>query len=265
MTTTQALTDALERHYIKPGSALPGGVFLREVGINGTSGRRCDALYAGFTAASGRLLVGHEVKVSRADWLHELDQPHKADRWADQCHSWWLVTPDPSIVRDGELPDGWGHMVLPRTGRRLRVIARARVHADRQPQWWAVRSMMARTDTLTARRITEGLISAREDAHASAERHYRQLERMREDPELRRKADAYDHLLSEMGLRSEHGQLTLDGRWVAPAELQTALDIARAAGGMRGLLSYAERLAGRAEDLRGVVGEIRALLPEGTP
>lgn len=86
--------------------------------------------------------------------------------------------PDPSIVRDGELPDGWGHMVLPRTGRRLRVIARARVHADRQPQWWAVRSMMARTDTLTARRITEGLISAREDAHASAERHYRQLERM---------------------------------------------------------------------------------------
>lgn len=44
-TTTQALLDRLRRHYIRPGQAMPGGVFLPEVGMNGGwgAGRRCDA------------------------------------------------------------------------------------------------------------------------------------------------------------------------------------------------------------------------------
>ena len=69
-------SDPLERHYIKPGPLLPPGIFLPEVGWNpagGASGRAggCDAIWVGFTTTSGRILVGHELKVSRADWLND--------------------------------------------------------------------------------------------------------------------------------------------------------------------------------------------------
>lgn len=78
---TEELLARLQRHYIKPGEQFPGGIFLPEVGWNGRSGGRVDALYVGFTSTSGRRLVGHELKVSRSDWRHELDQPGKADGW----------------------------------------------------------------------------------------------------------------------------------------------------------------------------------------
>lgn len=68
-------------------------------------------------------LIGHEVKVSRSDWLHELKQPEKAEAWKRFCHEWYLVVSDATIVRDGELPDGWGLMVS--HGRSLRLVTRA--------------------------------------------------------------------------------------------------------------------------------------------
>lgn len=62
MGETAALLAALQRHYIKPGDIVTGGVFLAEGGQNGGHSwpavRRCDALYVGFTSASGRILVG---------------------------------------------------------------------------------------------------------------------------------------------------------------------------------------------------------------
>lgn len=47
-------------------------------------------------------LIGHEVKVSRADWLHELKQPEKAEAWKRFCHEWYLVVSDAAIVREGD-------------------------------------------------------------------------------------------------------------------------------------------------------------------
>lgn len=60
---------------------------------------------------------GHEIKTSRADWLHELKHPSKADTFKRHMHFWWLVIPDKTIVQPGELPDGWG--VLLKTGSRF--------------------------------------------------------------------------------------------------------------------------------------------------
>lgn len=154
--STGELMARLQRHYIKPGADLPGGVFLPEVGWNGGGIRRCDAIYVGFTSTSGRLMVGHEVKTSRADWVRELDDLHKADEWADQCHEWWLVASDPAIVRDGELPAGWGLMVPGPSKTRLAVIEKAdRKPATHTPSWRAVRSIIARQDTLRAQAIAK--------------------------------------------------------------------------------------------------------------
>lgn len=167
-TSTGDLLGLLQRHYIKPGAPLPGGVFLPEVGQNGGwgSGSRCDAIYVGFTSSSGRMLVGHEVKVSRSDWLNELNKPGKADAWADECHEWWLVVSDPEIVREGELPAHWGLMSPGRSKTRMQVHTRA-TRKDLQthrPSWNAVRSVVARFDTLRA----EAISNARSDAYRAA-------------------------------------------------------------------------------------------------
>lgn len=169
-TITTDVLARLRRHYLPP-QPMPGGVFVTEVGENGAwgAGRRCDALYVGFTSSSGRLLIGHEIKATRADWLHELAQPDKADTWADQCHEWWLVTV-PGVVADGELPDGWGLMTPGRSRTRMTVVHRARRHPDRTPSWGAVRSIMARLDTLQRQEIQTIQIGALTQARNEAQK-----------------------------------------------------------------------------------------------
>ncbi|MCC2033087.1 hypothetical protein [Microbacterium allomyrinae] len=73
--------------------------------------------------SKGHEIHGHEVKVSRSDWLHELADPTKAEAFKRYCTRWWLVTPDASIVRPGELPAGWGVLAL--RGGRLHAVHRA--------------------------------------------------------------------------------------------------------------------------------------------
>ena len=65
---------------------------------------------------SSQAIHGHEVKVSRSDWLTELRAPEKADAWRRWCNYWWLVVSAPEIVKPGELPDGWGLMALSKRG-----------------------------------------------------------------------------------------------------------------------------------------------------
>jgi hypothetical protein len=124
---TGELLQRLHRHYIKPSEPMPGGVFLSEVQSYSTAPTtRIDALYFGFTRSRGCLLQGHELKVSRSDWLHELDQPHKADWWHRHTHQWWIVVPDLTIAKPEELPEGWGLMVVnPRTKTRLDIVVKA--------------------------------------------------------------------------------------------------------------------------------------------
>ncbi|HEY8881977.1 MAG TPA: hypothetical protein VIM47_01110, partial [Dermatophilaceae bacterium] len=173
MTNDRAITTdlmvRLRRHYIKPGDPLPGGIFVPEVGFNGGGTRRCDAIYVGFTGASGRQLIGHEVKASRADWLTELAKPGKADAWADQCHAWWIVAA-PGVVKLDELPNGWGLLEPgPKTRTRMVVRAHATNHPERVPSWLAVRSVMSRFDTLRAETIGAARSKAHQDATAQVD------------------------------------------------------------------------------------------------
>lgn len=168
--TTVELLARLQRHYIDPTRDTPGGVFITEVGSNGSAAiaTRCDALYIGFTTASQRILVGHELKVSRSDWLAEIGRKTgKADAWADQCHQWYVVVPDPAIVRDDELPDGWG-LMTPGRGNRMTVHTRATIKTDRTPSWDAVRSIFARYDTLRAQALIAGDADRMAKAHEKA-------------------------------------------------------------------------------------------------
>lgn len=118
--TTQGLTASdmvqmLERHYL-PQSKPPGGLFAAEI-QSPCGKRRADALWFPTTIAGGRGLVGHEIKVSRADVISELKDPSKADPWAQYCTRWWLVVSDPAIIDGLDIPEAWGIMSPP-SGRR---------------------------------------------------------------------------------------------------------------------------------------------------
>lgn len=73
--------------------------------------------------ASSQAIHGHEVKVSRSDWLTELRDLSKSERIKRYCNFWWLVVSDSAIVKDGELPNGWGLLV--KSGNKLRAKAKA--------------------------------------------------------------------------------------------------------------------------------------------
>lgn len=260
--TTITLLDALRLRYIKPSAqrGMQGGVFIPECGVNGgVSAQRCDALYVGFTSTSGRLLVGHEIKASRSDWLHELAQPGKADFWADQCHEWWLVAA-PGVCQDGELPHGWG-LLEPSPAGRLRVVHRPVRHPERQPSWTVVRSIMARLDTLTAGEIAGVRQGAREQVRAQVEKEHQERQRRHDaehDPVTARRVQILAELEDRLGVRVEDWRADT---FVSRETFALALQIARSADelGQYGALERAaENLHGHATHLeqiaRGIAG-----------
>jgi hypothetical protein len=107
-------------------------------------------LWTGLGANRGPYLHGHEVKVSRADWHAERRDPEKAEAFARYCDYWWLVVSDRAIVRDGELPDGWGLMIA--HGRSVRVVTPAkRRHPEPLPR--DVQATLTRAVTKTTLRL----------------------------------------------------------------------------------------------------------------
>jgi len=82
--------------------------------------RRCDVIaFNIWHTRSGTKMWGMEIKSSRGDWLNELADPSKAQTFKKYCHHWWLVAPE-HIIKDGELPEGWGHMIPSPRGASLR-------------------------------------------------------------------------------------------------------------------------------------------------
>lgn len=66
--------------------------------------RTIDAIAMSLWPSRGLELHGHEIKVSRSDWLRELKEPEKAEAFSSVVDRWWLVVSDAQIVAAGELP-----------------------------------------------------------------------------------------------------------------------------------------------------------------
>lgn len=75
---------------------------------------------------------GHEIKVSRSDWLRELKKPYKARFSMARCDYWWLAAPR-GVAKPEEVPLGWGFMELGPNGFRAVLKApRLRPKLERQ-------------------------------------------------------------------------------------------------------------------------------------
>jgi len=122
--TEREMLDALHARYTDGAGNGPRYVCAEHVrnkaGFDAT--RTADFVAMDLWPSSGLLLHGHEVKVSRSDWLRELADPNKAEAFMQYMDRWWLVVPHPRIVKD-DLPAGWGLMA--RRGGRLAVVISA--------------------------------------------------------------------------------------------------------------------------------------------
>jgi len=88
-------------------------VFLTQVrSSTGSAKRVADAMAFNMYGSTGYEILGFEIKVSRADFLSELKDMSKSNEIMEYCDKWYLVVPDATIVKDGELPKNWGLLML---------------------------------------------------------------------------------------------------------------------------------------------------------
>lgn len=144
MTTARDVKDALHARYNRPSQGRPGEryVCIEEArsgaGFDGNNGQ-CDFLAVNTWRGRGMELIGHEVKVSMADWRAELAAPEKAERFARFCRRWFVAAPSAlaTKIRD-EVPPAWGLLSLSEGGRLTEIVkAKAREPED-VPDWYWV-------------------------------------------------------------------------------------------------------------------------------
>lgn len=105
---TTKIIEALRTRYPLP-------VFATFYEVADKTGGACgyaDAIVVGCWPSRGLDITGFEFKCDRRDWINELKNPAKAERFARFCDYWFLVQGEKDIVAEGELPKNWGLLTL---------------------------------------------------------------------------------------------------------------------------------------------------------
>lgn len=96
-----------------------GDIFASQVKLGSAGSKIMDAVAIKKTW-SPKTVIGYEIKVSRQDFLK--DQKHPV--YMQNCNIFYFVTLK-DIIKEGELPEGAGHMIYsPETGK-LRTVKKA--------------------------------------------------------------------------------------------------------------------------------------------
>lgn len=253
--TETSMMTLLERRYRgeKSGNGL-AWAFIPKVrnaaGFDAT--RTMDALAIGLWPSRGLELHGHEIKISRSDWLRELKDPAKAEVFVRLVDKWWVVASDASIVQDGELPPAWGLMVANGRGLKIKTQA-AELPATDAP--WMPRTFLAallrsacRTSEVQPEEIAAAVAQARSewDAH-----HADNIEQWRKERDgLRNRINAFERE-AEVRLGGPYGHEPEKVGAALRLVLSGQADTERFTRRYEQLADSAERLA---TDLRRAVG-----------
>ena len=110
---SKEITEKDLEFYLSQRYCQPEWAFFPQVrSSTGVANRVADGIAMNMYRSRKHEIHGFEIKVSRTDWLNELKSPQKADVIFSYCDKWWLVVSDKDIVQNGELPKGWGLMVV---------------------------------------------------------------------------------------------------------------------------------------------------------
>jgi hypothetical protein len=125
MTERDMLDLLYERYgFISHNGGVPKPRYVKAEHVRAQTGfeRRTADFIAVDTWASGKAAIhGVEIKVSRSDWLRELKDAGKSAAFMSWCTHWWLAVADRAMVRDGELPPGWGLLAPRKYGGHLQL------------------------------------------------------------------------------------------------------------------------------------------------
>jgi hypothetical protein len=203
---TQEIMEALRLRYAMPEYALIENV-ANGVGQQANGKRRfADALAMQQFGRSGHYLHGFEVKASRSDWLRELKDPRKADSVMRYCDFWWVVAGEAAIVKDGELPGGWG-LLVPR-GSDLVCKVQAERHADvivHDRAFVASIFRRAKEQQVDGKLLRAEYERGRADGVA-AEKHTQEYQTRHDRAELTRLRAAVEAFKAETGIDIEGGR-----------------------------------------------------------
>lgn len=170
--------------------------------------RTADLIALDLWPAQGNELIGHEVKVSRADWLTELRDPTKAEAFKRHMDRWFLVAPA-GVAQPEELPDGWGLMLVDDAGRTKVKVRAPKLTPEPMPR--GMLAAFTRATAKTAARLTRREFVA--DTAGTACRHCKQPVRYGEDGAFRHVADSRRACtFPSSDWRSQH---EARGAWVA--------------------------------------------------
>ena len=205
----------------------------------GAAARSADAIAMSLYPSRGLRMHGFEIKVSRSDWLHELKQPDKSVPIQRFCDHWWIVTPA-GIVKEGELPPTWGHLILKGNGFNCGVKA---PHLERDPWEPAfIAALLRRAHDARERAIREGVDEAMASERAAIETKI--ASRVEQTLSVRRVANedasrTLEQIKQACGLESERW---LDGDGLGQAiGLVHQLGLTATYGGIRGAVEQARR------------------------
>lgn len=180
--TEKQLTQLLRIKHSNPSQAFASQV-PNATGM--AQSRTCDGLAMGLWPSKGLHLTGYEIKVSRSDWLNELQDLSKSRAFQQYCHYWYIVAPK-GIVQLEEMPAEWG-LLCPTSGEKLRTKKGATLRDPLTPSFELlagifralVKNSASAAEIEEANRsgYTQGLRYAEQNAIARQPTEVRRLER----------------------------------------------------------------------------------------
>lgn len=118
--------DALKRKFDYP----EWGLFFE---VTGKKGKRVDAIAYNLYPSRNWKTVGLEIKASRSDWKSELEKASKNDWFVGQVDEFYVVAARKGIVKESELPEGWGLYVMKGGGKLYQEVeSDLTEHQDRE-------------------------------------------------------------------------------------------------------------------------------------
>lgn len=172
--TAEEVIDLLRQRYDKPGNGRNNRyVFIEQVApATGFSHRSTwiDAMVINMWPSEGLHREAFEVKVSRSDFLNEINDPHKNTWFKANNHKFWYVTAPGVIKTEDEVPEGCGWL-LAQKGRL--VVKKQATHRDIDDRidnefFCAIARAMEKEQDAAQRRMRQDVLAEPDIAHALA-------------------------------------------------------------------------------------------------
>lgn len=101
--------------------------------------QQIDAAVFSCWPSDGLYRIAFEIKSHRSDWLRELNQPAKRKWVEEEFHETYFLC-ERDVVKEAEVPEGWGLMLPTKKRDKLRIIIRPRF---REAPEWSIISLAA--------------------------------------------------------------------------------------------------------------------------